>query len=125
MTGVLDLTFSVVAISVLSLLCQKLQGLQSHVYINWQSNNIQCQAQTDLRYVIFQQVKQRDDALAESGELQRFVIDLDNFQIWLVFPDMVITFIVHIYTPSRVLKLRSSLCFQTPTQYEQLYLTDR
>lgn len=28
-------------------------------------------------------VKQRDDALAESGELQRFVIDLDNFQIWL------------------------------------------
>ncbi|KAM7448230.1 hypothetical protein ABFA07_003643 [Porites harrisoni] len=28
-------------------------------------------------------VKQRDEALAESGELQRFVIDLDNFQIWL------------------------------------------
>jgi len=31
---------------------------------------------------VFQQVKQRDDALAESGELQHFVIDLDNFQIW-------------------------------------------
>ena len=29
-------------------------------------------------------MKQRDEALAESGELQRFVIDLDNFQIWLV-----------------------------------------
>ncbi|KAJ7388705.1 hypothetical protein OS493_036144 [Desmophyllum pertusum] len=28
-------------------------------------------------------VKQRDEALAESGELQHFVIDLDNFQIWL------------------------------------------
>ncbi|XP_032239849.2 spectrin beta chain isoform X2 [Nematostella vectensis] len=28
-------------------------------------------------------VKQRDEALAESGELQRFVIDLDDFQIWL------------------------------------------
>ncbi|XP_015776593.1 PREDICTED: spectrin beta chain, non-erythrocytic 1-like, partial [Acropora digitifera] len=28
-------------------------------------------------------VKQRDDALAESGELQRFVIDLDDFQMWL------------------------------------------
>ncbi|XP_015748733.1 PREDICTED: spectrin beta chain, non-erythrocytic 1-like [Acropora digitifera] len=27
-------------------------------------------------------VKQRDDALAESGELQRFVIDLDDFQMW-------------------------------------------
>lgn len=32
--------------------------------------------------IFFQQVKQRDDALAESGELQHFVIDLDNFQIW-------------------------------------------
>ncbi|KAK2552536.1 Spectrin beta chain [Acropora cervicornis] len=28
-------------------------------------------------------VTQRDDALAESGELQRFVIDLDDFQMWL------------------------------------------
>ncbi|XP_031552905.1 spectrin beta chain, non-erythrocytic 1-like isoform X2 [Actinia tenebrosa] len=28
-------------------------------------------------------VKQRDEALAESGELQRFVKDLDDFQVWL------------------------------------------
>ena len=33
-------------------------------------------------FVLLFQVKQRDEALAESGELQRFVIDLDNFQIW-------------------------------------------
>lgn len=33
--------------------------------------------------VLKDNVQQRDEALAESGELQRFVIDLDNFQLWL------------------------------------------
>lgn len=71
-------------------------------------------------------MKQRDDALAESGELQRFVIDLDNFQIWLALPKMAVTFIEHIYRPSRVLKAqeRWSLYLQKLPQYEQLYTTD-
>lgn len=55
----------------------------AELLMHWQSNKIV--SSPDWPEVIFQQVKQRDDALAESGELQRFVIDLDNFQIWLVF----------------------------------------
>jgi hypothetical protein len=30
------------------------------------------------------QVEQRDEELKESGELQQFVIDLDDFHRWLV-----------------------------------------